>query len=71
MEPRLTKRQAAIIGLYTGITAGPFADVQELAEELMARPVFTHEMPRLREILEAKAKPLFLAICHERPDEDE
>lgn len=63
--PRLTKEQAAIIGLYTGITAGPFADIHELAERLMKRPIFTHEFPALAEELAALVKPLFLEIAHE------
>ena len=40
---RLTKEQAAIIGLYTGICCGPFSDIQELDEKLAGRPIFTHE----------------------------
>lgn len=67
MTERLTKRQAAIIGAYTGITAGPFSDVHELAEELLGRPIFTHQFadPAVAEELKAAAKPLYLEICHE------
>lgn len=66
---RLTREQAAIIGAYTGIVCGPFADVHEKVESLMGRPVFTHEMggeafvAQVRE----KAKAEFLSICHD-PD---
>lgn len=62
---RLTKEQAAIIGVYTGIVCGPFADVHEKIEQIMGRPVFTHEMgdesfvAQVRE----KAKDEFLSIC--------
>lgn len=34
---RLTKQQAAIIGAYTGIVAGPFSDLHEYAEKIMGR----------------------------------
>lgn len=67
-DVKLTKKQAAIIGAYTGVTAGPFGDVQEYAESLFGRPCWTHEFgsqafaDKLREL----AKPDFLAICFER-----
>lgn len=67
MPSRLTKEQAAIIGLYTGIVCGPFCDIHELAEKLAGRPIFTHEFAnkefatRLAEL----ATPLFMSICHE------
>lgn len=41
---RLTRRQGAIIGAFTGILAGNFADLHEYIEEVMGRPVFTHEL---------------------------
>jgi len=64
--PRLTKEQAAIIGAYTGFSAGPFADIQEYAERVFGRPIWTHEFAdkALSEELRAKAKPDFLALCH-------
>jgi hypothetical protein len=63
---RLTKRQAAIIGLYTGITAGGFGDIHELACELLGHPIFDMEMaqPPMKEKLRQLAKPLFLEICY-------
>ena len=62
---KLTTEQAAIVGLYTGITAGPFSDVHKLAEDLLGRPIFTREfadkdlVDRLKELV----KPKFLEIC--------
>lgn len=63
--PKLTKEQAAIIGLYTGITCGPFSDIQELAEKLANRPIFTHEFANqiLVDQLKELSKDLFLSIC--------
>lgn len=68
-EPRLTKRQAAIIGAYTGTVAGPFSDIHELIEEILGRPVWTHQLidDKIQEEIQEKVKPLFLEICHE-PD---
>ena len=64
---RLTKEQAAIIGAYTGFTAGPFSDVHNYIEKLMGRPVWTHEMAskELMDKVREKSKSDFLAICAE------
>lgn len=41
---RLTKEQAAIIGAYTGFSAGPFADIQEYAEKVFGYPEDDYEI---------------------------
>lgn len=41
---RLTKEQGAIIGAFTGILSGNFADMHAYIERIMGRPVMTHEM---------------------------
>ncbi len=63
--PKLTKEQAAIIGAYTGITAGPFSDIHEYAEKVFGHPVWTHEFADkgMADKLSAAAKADFLAIC--------
>lgn len=63
---RLTKEQAAIIGLYTGITCGPFGDVHELAEKIYGTPIFTHQFANEAFVEELKdmVKPLFIEICY-------
>jgi hypothetical protein len=68
MTTKLTREQAAIIGCYTGISAGPFEDIHKLAEELLGRPVWTHELANKEvwEQLKEKVKPQFIAICAER-----
>lgn len=63
--PKLTKEQAAIIGLYTGVVCGPFSDVHEYAEKIMGRPIWTHQFPAMEAELKAKAKPDFLAMCYD------
>lgn len=67
--PKLTREQAAIVGLYTGITCGPFADVHKLAEELTGEPIWTFQFAHLPfvEELKERAKPLFLGICYDPP----
>ena len=41
---RLTKEQAAIIGAYTGILAGPFVEMTAYIEQILGRPVWTTEL---------------------------
>lgn len=64
---RLTKEQAAIIGLFTGVSCGPFADIHELAERLANRPIWTHEFANQKvwDELKEKVKPMFLELCYE------
>ncbi len=40
----MTRRESAIIGAFTGVLCGPFDALHEYVEEVMGRPVFTHEM---------------------------
>jgi len=72
-EPKLTRRQAAIIGVFTGISAGPFEDVQQLGDELMGRPTWTHEYggEAFAEELKQRVKPIFIAICADRASSGE
>ncbi len=62
---RLTKEQAAIVGAFTGFTAGPFGDIREYAERKLGEPLSTiaFAMPEFAERLRAAAKEDFLAIC--------
>lgn len=39
----LTKEQAAILGAFTGILCGPFADIQEYANRVLNGQFFTHQ----------------------------
>lgn len=40
----MTKREAAIVSTYTGFLCGNFSDMHMYIEEIMGRPVWTHEM---------------------------
>lgn len=65
MSEKLTKRQAVIIGAYTGILCGKFSDLHEFIEEIMERPVWTHELANPETVSEIKerVKPYFLEVC--------
>jgi hypothetical protein len=62
---KLTNEQAAIIGAFTGIACGPFSDIHGYAENMLGRPVFTHEFANKetwKELREA-CRDDFLDIC--------
>jgi hypothetical protein len=65
---KLTREQAAIIGLYTGVSVGPFEDVHKLAEDLLERPVFTYELANddVWEKLKTLINPQFFELCAEK-----
>lgn len=58
------KQIGAIVGAYTGFLCGSFADCHEYIEQLVGRPVWTHEigdtdfMAKVQEL----AKPDFLKL---------
>ena len=64
---RLTREQAAIIGAYTRVIAGPLRDVHELAEQKLGRPIWTHEFanPELWKQLKVAVTDDFLSICYQ------
>lgn len=57
----MTKREGAIISAFTGILIGKFSDTHKYIEELLDRPLFTHELASLgmREELKEKSKEDF------------
>ena len=65
MTTRLTREQAAIIGIYTGITCGPFEDIEGKSEQLLGHPIWTHQFadPVLCRELKERVQPEFIALC--------
>lgn len=61
----MTRRESAIIGAYTGILCGPFDALHAYIEEIMGRPVFTHELGHEETIqaIKAKSKADFIALA--------
>jgi hypothetical protein len=62
---RLTREQAALIGLYTGTNCGPFGDMLPLASRILGRPAKAEDVHDFRTNMELRErlKPEFLAIC--------
>ena len=61
----MTKRESAIIGAFTGILCGPFEDFHEYIEEIMGRPVFTHELgnKEISDEIKQKSKNDFINLA--------
>lgn len=61
----MTKREAAIVSAYTGIFMGHFDAFQQYVEEIMERPVMTHEMgfKGVAEEIKAASKADFIKLC--------
>ena len=58
----VTKREAAVIGAYTGYLLGEIEDLHTYVEEVAGCPVFTHELPGMCDQLKDKIKQHFVAI---------
>lgn len=52
----MTKREAAIVSAYTGILAGSFSEMHKYIEEIMERPVWTHELANEKIVEEIKKR---------------
>ena len=60
----MTKHEAAVISLFTGILIGDFSDMHKYAEKLNGEPIMTHQFANTNfvESLKEKCKPDFMAI---------
>ena len=52
----MTRREGAILGAYTGLLLGDWGDLHGYAEELLGRPVFSHEFATDKLCKELKEK---------------
>lgn len=71
----MTDRERAIVMAYTGIimlNGEKFSIFHEYVEEIMGRPVWTHEMgiDLVAEEIKEKAKPDFLELCANGSEEE-
>jgi hypothetical protein len=60
----MKKREAAIVAAYTGVMLGSFSDLHEYIEEIMGRPVFTHELgsEEMTDVVKQAAKKDFVSL---------
>lgn len=70
----MTDREKAIVMAYTGVTmlAGDKLDLfYQYIEEIIGRPVFTHELAtqEMTDIIKEKSKPDFIDLCRMEAEE--
>lgn len=64
----MTDREKAIVMAYTGVTMLKDDKLQifyKYVEEIMGRPIWTHEMVQLADEIKEKSKADFMALCAE------
>lgn len=69
--PKLTRRQAAIIGAFTGIACGPFADIHEYVDGLPGFKgigTISFSQEAVWEQIKRACREDFLAICSDKGD---
>lgn len=66
----MNKKEAAVIGAYTGVLMGDFQDLHIYIEDIMDSPVMTHMLGNKEFVAEVKdaAKLDFLDICQNLTD---
>lgn len=52
----MTRREKAVVSAYTGILCGNFDGFHEYVEEIMERPVWTHEFANQATMDEIKSR---------------
>jgi len=52
----MNKKEAAIVSAYTGILIGSFDEAHEYMEQIMGRPLYTHELACEEIVEEIKKK---------------
>lgn len=62
----MTDKEKAIVMAYTGVTMLTGDKLQifhRYVEEIMGRPIWTHEMVQLADEIKEKSKDDFMALC--------
>jgi hypothetical protein len=62
----MTDREKAIVMAYTGacmLTGDKFQIFHKYVEEIMGRPIWTHEMAQLADEIKEKSKDDFMKLC--------
>lgn len=67
----MTKQECAIIMTHTGVcmlTGDDFSIFHKYCEDLLGRPIYTHQFPELADELKERSKNDFLRLCRESVD---
>lgn len=67
----MTKREGAILSAYTGILLGEFSAMHKYVEEILGRPVWTHEMASEKVVneIKEKSKEDFIKVIENQTDD--
>jgi hypothetical protein len=65
----MTLREKQVVSAYTGVLMCNFSDLHGYIEEILERPIWTHELAyeKIQDEIKEKSKKEFLEIC-ERGD---
>lgn len=69
----MTKHECAVVMAYTGtcmLTGKDFGIYHKYVEDILGRPVWTHEMGFLAEEIKNRSKGDFLRLCREAVDDE-
>ena len=69
----MTKQEAVLVSAYTGfLLTNSFADVHKFCEDLLGRPIWTHEFAdeKVQMEIQEKCKPLIIEIIENEVDTD-
>lgn len=58
----MTRREATIVSAYTGYFIGGLDDLCNYLSELVGRPVYTHEIPAVRDKYHSKIRQDFVML---------
>lgn len=67
----MTDKEKAIVMAYTGIcmlTGNKFQIFHKYVEDIMGRPVMTHEIGELAPIIRRRSKADFIALCKDESE---
>jgi hypothetical protein len=70
----MTKQEAVLVSAYTGfLLTKNFADVKKFCEDLLGRPIWTHEYAdeKVQREIKEKCKPLIIKMIENETDNDE
>ncbi len=62
----MTDKEKAIVMAYTGVcmlTGDRLQEYYKYVEDIMGRPIMTHEIPQLTDEIKAKSKADFITLC--------
>lgn len=70
----MTDKEKAIVMAYTGacmLTGDKFQIFHRYVEEIMGRPIWTHEMAQLADEIKEKSKDDFMKLCADESEKEE